>query len=155
MCQRDNNPTIVETTAVGHQRFFIVVRNSRTWDKIDKQAMFIRHELRKTNKQYLSKNVWHPTREVRGSKTTKATNESEMTTNLWMAVNKWRHKGHTQQAGCSLILIKVFNISVHANPCAPKNMPVFYSLCSFNAILFCWEFSFLLAKKWTRLLFSI
>ena len=30
MCQRHNNPTIVETTAEGHQNVFNAARNSRT-----------------------------------------------------------------------------------------------------------------------------
>ena len=30
MCQRDNNPTIEQTTAEGHQQVFNAARNSRT-----------------------------------------------------------------------------------------------------------------------------
>ena len=93
----------------------------------------------------------------------KATTESEMTTNLWMMVDKWRLKGHTKQAGCSRTLKKVFNISVrrkrhsgqiwdlNANPPPQKKKYVYYSSCSFNAKLFCWKFLFLITNKLIKL----
>ena len=45
----------------------------------------------------------------------KATNESETKMKLWITFDTWSHIGHTQQAGCSRALKKIFSISVRRN----------------------------------------